>query len=77
MNYWVRFWLFMLSLIVALSTLAFLTLSFVFPGLEPLHVGQAGRLTITVVGVAAVGIVVWIGATFGAGTAEGPDRRDP
>lgn len=76
MNYWVWFWIFTLSLIVAISALGFLTLAFVFPDVELLRLGRAGRLAVAVVGVAAIGVVVLTATTFGGETSENIDRHD-
>lgn len=76
MNYWVRFWVIILSVMVSLSALGFLTLSFVFPGVDPFMVGRSGRLAVAVVGVAAMGVVVWTVTTFGGDVPDTPGRQN-
>lgn len=61
MNYWVRFWVVIVSLMVGLSALGFLVMSFVFPDASLFDVSSAERLGVTMVAVASFGVVVWSG----------------
>ncbi len=72
MNYWVRFWVVVLSLIVAISALGFLSLSFVFPDADPFGVGRVGRLAVALVGATAIGVVVWGASTSGEIITDNP-----
>jgi hypothetical protein len=77
MNYWVRFWIVILSLITSIAALAFLSLSFVFPDAALFDAaGSAGRLLVTLVGAIALGIVIWSSATFGDVVSENPPGRE-
>ena len=60
MNYWVRFWVVILSL------------SFVFPDADLFGVGTVGRLAVALVGATAIGVVVWSASTFGDVVTENP-----
>lgn len=75
-NYWVRFWVVLLSLMVAIGALGVLSLSFVFPDADLFGLGAAGRLGVALAGAAAVGVVVWSSLTFGDVVAENPPRRN-
>lgn len=77
MNYWVRFWMIVLSVIVSFSALGFLTLSFVYPDVGVFEIGRVRRLAVALVGVAAIGVVVWTATTFGDVPSDGPGGRAP
>ncbi len=71
MNYWVRFWVIVLSLITGIGALGFLVLSFVFPEASLFRAASSQeRLLVAIVGVVAVGVVVWSSVTFGDGVTE-------
>lgn len=61
MNYWVRFWVVIGSLMIGLSALGFLVMSFLFPDARLFDVGVAERLGVTLLAVAAFSIIVWSG----------------
>ena len=73
-NYWVYFWVVVLSLITATAALGLLSLSFLFPDAEMFDVGTAERLVIALVGTSALGIVVLFSATFEVETTD-PGRQ--
>ena len=76
MNYWVRFWVVVLSLITGIAALGFLTLSFVFPDATLFAAaGSDGRLLVAIVGIVALGVVVWSSTTFGDVVSENPPGR--
>ena len=76
MNYYVRFWVVVLSLITGISALGFLTMSFVFPDASLFSkAGSEGRLLVTLIGAVAIGVVIWSSATFGDVVTENPAER--
>jgi hypothetical protein len=77
MNYLVRFWVVVLSLITGISALGFLTMSFIFPEATLFSAaGPEGRLLVTLIGVVAIGIVVWSSSNFGDVVTENPPGRE-
>jgi hypothetical protein len=75
-NYWVRFWVVVFALMAAVTTLLFLTISFVFPDAAMFGVDTSERLLLVLAGAAALGIVVWSSTTFGDVVTENPPGRD-
>lgn len=77
MNYWVRFWVVVLSGLVGLSALGFLVMSFVFTDASIFNVGSTGRLAVAVVAVAALAVVVLAGVANdgGRGQSKPQSRR--
>lgn len=77
MNYWVRVWVVVLSLITGISALGFLTMSFIFPWATLFSAaGSEGRLLVTLVGVVALEVIVWSSATFGDVVTENPPGQE-
>lgn len=77
MNHWVRFWVVILSLITGIAALGFLVLSFVFPDATLFAAaGSEGRLLVALVGIVALGVVIWSSATFGGEVSENPPGRE-
>lgn len=73
MNYFVRFWVVVLSLLTGIAALGFLSLSFVFPRAALFAAaGTEGRLVVALVGVVALGVVIWSSTTFGDVVSENP-----
>lgn len=73
MNYWVRFWVVVLSGLVGLSALGFLVMSFVSTDAPIFNVGSVGRLGVAMVAVAALAVVVLAGIV----NDSGPDQSEP
>lgn len=63
MNYWVRFWVVVGSLLVGLSALGFLVMSFVFPDARLFDVGAPERLAVALLAVVSLSVIVWSGFT--------------
>lgn len=63
MHWAVQFWLLFVALAVGIGSLAFLSLSFVFPDAALFAVGTAGRLTAAMLGVTAFSVIVWSGVS--------------
>jgi|GEM_PF-5938251 len=58
MNYWVRFWAVVGSLVVGLGTFGFLLLSVLFPAAAPVDFGATERLGLTLLAGAALAVLV-------------------
>jgi hypothetical protein len=76
MHWAVRFWLLFSSVAAGIGSLAFLSLSFVFPDAALFDVGAAGRLAATILGVTAFSVIVWSGISDqGMVSANDPGNR--
>ena len=73
MNYWVQFWVVVLSLLVGVSALGFLVMSFLFPNAALFDVGTATRLGVTLVVMAAFSVIVW--SSLSGDGVVGPSQR--
>ncbi len=73
MNYWVRFWVVLGSLLTGISAFGFLVMSFVFPDAALFSVSVAERLGVTFLAAASLGVVIWSSVT--SGDVVGPNER--
>lgn len=59
MNPFVRFWLVILSLVVALSSMGYLSISFFLPESAMVVASQEARLGIVLLALAGAGLLIW------------------
>lgn len=64
MNAVARFWIAVLSLVVSVSAVGYLFLSFVFPGTILVFEDTTVRILVVLVGLLATGVFVWSTVLF-------------